>query len=315
MTAVVVLLLGVVLTGVAAPRVLCGLERTSISPSTLLWLWWSVVVGSGVGGAAALAVLVMPSHDRLGPLTGFLAGCWAVLGGSRHSDAAAGLVAGLVIGAVVTRGVWKAGRSVRAARLRSRTTLRLLAPAGRWERDVLWLEYPDALAFSLGGPDRAVVMSNRVGELLSPSEVDAVVAHERAHLAGRHHLQVLVADALASAAPMVPLYRQAPGAIRRLIELAADDEAARQAGAPVVHRALLRIAVQGGGAPPAAALGASGSSGSPIEGRLDRLAHPNGPRPRLLRLGERVVLVATGLTAPLSAGVGLSALLFAISCA
>ncbi len=63
--------------------------------------------------------------------------------------------------------------------------------------------------------------------------------HERAHLRGRHHLMVAVAEALAAALPWLPLMRRSPFLVRALVEVSADSIAARSHGAEAVRTALL----------------------------------------------------------------------------
>ncbi len=72
----------------------------------------------------------------------------------------------------------------------------------------------------------------------APRVVDAVLAHERAHVRGRHHLAVALAVAAADALPRVPLCRAAPGAVGVLCELAADAAAVRRHGPAAVRAAL-----------------------------------------------------------------------------
>lgn len=73
--------------------------------------------------------------------------------------------------------------------------------------------------------------------------------HERAHLRGRHHLMVTIAEALAAA---LPLMRRSPALVRTLVEVSADSAATRSHGAGAVRPALLSMSA---GPTPAHALG------------------------------------------------------------
>lgn len=53
----------------------------------------------------------------------------------------------------------------------------------------------------------------------------AVLAQERAHLTGRHHLVLAGAEALASASPWVPLLAGARREVTGLVEMLANDRA------------------------------------------------------------------------------------------
>jgi hypothetical protein len=50
-----------------------------------------------------------------------------------------------------------------------------------------------------------------------------VLEHERAHPTGRHHLVLSLANALRAVLSCIPLFRQAPAALRELVELAATS--------------------------------------------------------------------------------------------
>lgn len=308
-----VLVLGAMLTAFLAPRLLSGLERTPASPAGLLYVWWSLLAGVASSVVVALGVVLVPGHgEELAPLVRFLASCWTALTSSRmHADAIVGGLIGTVIAVGLIRVTRRVVRSRRAVREKAETTMWMLEPAGHWEHGVLWLEHKQPLAFSIGGRTKAIVASTGLREQLSPAETDAVLAHERAHLSGRHHLQVLLADTLAAAFPVLPLFRQAPAAVRRLIELAADDKAARHVGAPVVRQALVRVASGGQYGLPPAALGAATSA---IELRLARLSHVGRTAAWSARLGEKVCFVAVGALAPALTGAGSLAVLAVVSC-
>ena len=124
-------------------------------------------------------------------------------------------------------------------------------------------------------------------------------------------MQVVVANALAAAIPWLPLFRRARGAVTHLIELAADDRAARQAGATSVHRALLVVGARGGQDLPPSALGAAASA---IDVRLSELARGAQPRSSTMLAGERACVLAVGTLCPaLTGGIGI-VLLSLISC-
>lgn len=71
---------------------------------------------------------------------------------------------------------------------------------------------------------------------LDESQLRAVLAHERAHLRGRHHLLVTLAGALSAAFPRVPAFRVAGEQVARLAELSADDAASASAHRLTVAR-------------------------------------------------------------------------------
>jgi Zn-dependent protease with chaperone function len=113
-----------------------------------------------------------------------------------------------------------------------------------------------------------VVLSSATLHRLEPGQLAAVLAHERAHQAGRHHRLVLLAQALRVGFPWLPAVRLAGKAVARLVELAADDAAARAHGRRQVAAALAAL---GDGPVPTVALGAAMISATE---RVSRLLTP-----------------------------------------
>lgn len=104
-------------------------------------------------------------------------------------------------------------------------------------------------------------------DLLDPVQLDAVLAHERAHLASRHHLLIALTRSLALIFPAVPLVHRGAENVTRLAEMCADDAAARRSGRGALMTALLAMAT--GTVTPAPALGASACA---VTVRVQRLA-------------------------------------------
>ena len=98
-----------------------------------------------------------------------------------------------------------------------------------------------------------------------------MIAHERAHLAGRHHLVIILAGGLRAAFPHIPFFATAASQISSLVEMAADDAAAQRAHRLTLAGALLALAAA---RVPAGALGAGGTAGAQ---RIRRLIE--SPRP------------------------------------
>nr|BFE78379.1 hypothetical protein GCM10020093_009800 [Planobispora longispora] len=121
-------------------------------------------------------------------------------------------------------------------------------------------------------------------ERLDALQVAAVLEHERAHLRHRHHLLLAVVDALGTALPWSRTVRRARAELPALVEMAADDAAARRHGpvpvigalrllapAPLQPRDLGRTPVPGSGWNS----GSPASSGGPAPA-----GHRRAPRPR-----------------------------------
>lgn len=99
------------------------------------------------------------------------------------------------------------------------------------------------VACAVRKPERMILVSTGMQEALTAAQLQAVLAHERAHLRGGHDWAVRIAQVNAAC---LPLRLPAGAALRRatalLIELMADDAAARQAGAVNLANALSRLA-------------------------------------------------------------------------
>lgn len=180
-----------------------------------------------------------------------------------------------------------------ASRLR-REHMRELALIGRPdpETGTIIIDHPSAAAYCLGGPQRAVVITQGAQQRLSKNELTAVLAHERAHLQGHHHVFMSIVRGLRRFLPMVPLFRAAPVQVGRLLEMCADDRAAATVGSRTVATAMLTMAEAG--RVPAAALGASSADAL---SRIQRLVLPGEPLTAVDRGGIVASIIAV-LAAP-----------------
>ena len=158
------------------------------------------------------------------------------------------------------------------------------------EYDALVVDHSSAAAYCLPGRNRQIVLTSATLAALDHRQLVAVLAHERAHLQGRHHLILAVADALQRAFPGVGAYREARSALGRLVEMLADDAAAQRSDRLTVATALVRLAEHG--ITPLAALGAAGESSLVRVRRLVSPTHPLGT--------GRVMLATVGVGALLA---------------
>ena len=145
------------------------------------------------------------------------------------------------------------------------------------------LDAAQPAAYCVPGRPAAIVLTSGALAVLDPGQLTAVLAHERAHLAGRHHLLIALTRGLAATFPGVPLFIRGPAEVARLAEMCADDVAARHSSRPALITALLAMGT--GTAVPAAALAATGGA---VAARVQRLLDPV-PRARHTR--NRLALV------------------------
>jgi Zn-dependent protease with chaperone function len=144
--------------------------------------------------------------------------------------------------------------------------------------------------YCLAGRPHTIVVTSGARDALASDQMQAVLAHERAHLDGRHHLLQVLARTLAHAFPGVALFGDAARQTVRLAEVHADDVAARRHGRRTVAEALVRVAYA---RTPVGALAAGGAEVLPRVQRL--LANPARTTARYrLQWATGMLLVAAG---------------------
>ncbi|MBZ4020302.1 M56 family metallopeptidase [Streptomyces purpurogeneiscleroticus] len=133
------------------------------------------------------------------------------------------------------------------------------------------IEHACPAAYCVAAHGGRIVLTTAALKMLSPAELAAVVEHERAHLRGCHHIITCFTVSVARALPHVPLFSAAERAVARLVEMAADDAAARRVRADVLARGLARLAAGRVENAVVTAAGALHASGGDIAERINRL--------------------------------------------
>ncbi|MEO6473325.1 MAG: M56 family metallopeptidase [Aeromicrobium sp.] len=141
--------------------------------------------------------------------------------------------------------------------------------------------------YCVPGKDGTVVFTSAALLALDDNQIRMVIAHERAHLSGRHDLVLALAGALRRALPFVGSMKVARDEMGQLVEMRADDVAMRLGDRISIAKALVHLAE---GPIPSGALGAGGAALA----RLTRIAEP--PRPigaaeRLLGVGAALLML------------------------
>lgn len=251
-----------------------------------LALAWSAVMSVVLGGVA----LAVPAVPVSGGLARLLAACVMALRVQyAHPGGAVLAGAGAVLAVTVTtRLAWSTAATLAARTRAGRRHRRGLRLAGRADArlGVIIVDHAEPAAYCLPGARRPVVLTSAALNILDDTQLAAVLAHERAHQAGRHHLLVSAAASLAAAFPRVPAFCCARDEVARLAELAADDAAAARSPRLAVAEALLTLGAAPSGA---AALGAGGSTAAARVRRL--IAAPN-PLSRAAAAGGAVAVAA-----------------------
>ncbi|MEI5585325.1 MULTISPECIES: M56 family metallopeptidase [unclassified Agromyces] len=288
-------LLGVVALALAWP-IPVALARASWparSPATALALWQGIALGGALSMIGSLLVFgAAPGGSITGAaadlLPAFAAGPVPDGYGVVHLAALT-----LAVGLAVHLALNLLSTAVRAERARRRQhrLVDLLAQPTVDPAGPRVLSHPVPVAYCVPGIRTATVITEGLVELLDAEELDAVVAHERAHLDQFHHLVLLAFRAWHGALPWFPIANRAERAVALLTELLADDAARRATGAEPLRRALVLVGSAGepgayadaGGVNPDAAM---------LEQRLERLEPGRHP----LSTGARTASwIATGV--------------------
>lgn len=287
-TASSALAIGLVATAVLGPRVL-----RQAAPALMRAPRVAVAVVSG-GVIAWTAALV-----ALGPMVAWAAGGPSLLAGSAgdvcqrclasanpFSGAAgsfalpavvplalAALAAVAILGGVAAELLQRRRDSQATAEWLAATATSAIVSGHR----VLVIEDASPYAWTLPSRHGGIVVSSGALDALSDSELDAVLAHERAHLLQRHHVVAAVAAGLRRTLGWVPYVRAATAALPHYLEISADAHAQRLAGTRALASALLIL-----GSPTMIAGARADRAGLPV-------LHAAGPE----RIGRLVGAVTT----------------------
>ncbi|MDH6139986.1 MULTISPECIES: M56 family metallopeptidase [Kitasatospora] len=282
LAAALVLALYAVLVGTVAPRRLARAHWPQRAPRLALAVWYGLAATFTVACSLAAYHLTLTGPHAHGLLALF------------DSDAPSAAEGPTVLLPVGLGALWPLGAIAAAARRARRERadhLDRLALAGRRDAalDAVLLDHPTPAAYCLArGP---VVVSSGALAGLPSGQLNAVLEHERAHLTGRHHLLLTVSSGLSRALWRLPLAHGLRQQTATLLELMADDRAARRCSAEDLAAAVCEVAT----AVPSATALAAGGAGALL--RIRRLLRPAPP----LRLPVRLAVlaaIALGPTVP-----------------
>ncbi|NUW39525.1 M56 family metallopeptidase [Nonomuraea rhodomycinica] len=244
-TAMLLLTYAVVL-GAVAPAMLQRASWVERAPRLAMAAWRSLTVA--VPGAALLAglTMVVPASPLGAPLARALDACVMMMQDSYATPQRVLIimVALLLSVAIITRVAYGVGVELGRAWWERRRHMAVLRMVARRDvrLDVLVVHHRAAIAYCLPGRGGSIVLSSSALSALGDRRLAAVLAHERAHLRGRHHLLTATARGLRRAFPLITLFATAEREIDRLAELAADDAAVHASDRLTVADALLTLA-------------------------------------------------------------------------
>ena len=275
------LLLGAGTVATVGPVWLRRLASPRRHPALALGAWVVSVAAVVVGVVAAAVVLLLPDPSAPGATVGLVSSCLhaAARGAAFPWVLAARLTVGLLLASAVVRLGVVAAAVARWRRVQRARQVENVDRTATIAGGVHWIGSRKPAAHSIGGRSPRIVATTGLAGL-GADRCAAVLAHERAHLQGRHHLLVGVVSVVAQAWPSLPLCREARPAVGLLVEMAADAEAARRHGHHALATAVVDL-VAAGARPPAAALGAVDAHDGLPPTALARLAwldHRHGGR-------------------------------------
>lgn len=210
-----------------APRLLVRTTRLRRSPRAALLLWQAISLSTVLCLLAAgpLAVLHVRSQPA-GPVQLVLTGV--------------AVVASVVVLVRLVRRGHQIGRRIRAARTEHRDLVDLV---GRHEdQRTRVLPSTRVSAYCLPGLGSRLVITEAALTDLPEDELDAVVAHERAHLRERHDLILEFFTVLHTATPRALRADAALREVALLVEVLADRAARATTGEVALGRALVALA-------------------------------------------------------------------------
>ena len=279
------------LVGAVLPRLLARARWAHRAPAVAVLAWQGLMVTFVVATALAVYHAVFAGEHLHGGLIGLLSLCGPAGAAPSHAPAARDafvLAAPVVVLLLPMARLVRCAVRARRARQRQLDMLALVgAPAPEYGATVV--DHAAPAVYCLPGRTARVVVTRGALDVLSDTELRAVLEHERAHITGRHHLPHLLADAFSRAFPGLPLARLGKPQTVLLLEMVADDRALRLHSREALATALCEVA---SGRVPGAALGAGGS------GALIRLHRVLTPQPGPHWTARPAIVTAT-LAAPL----------------
>jgi Zn-dependent protease with chaperone function len=272
------------------PALLSPLTRRGVSVRAGLAAWLAAMASVLVSAAVAMEMSFRTVAADWPQLTQDLCRSVAgnactpeVYGSVLYQAGVTVLAASLALAGAVA--AWRYARRVRRSRAQTRSHARAALLVGRaiaGRARTVMLDDPRPAAYCVAGPPAAIVVTSGALAVLDQPQLEAVLAHEGAHLAHGHHVLATVTRGLAAAFPGIPLFTRGAAEVARLTEMAADDTAARTSGRTALAAALVAIATgaawsSAAFSSPGIPLGAMAAAARAVPDRVERLLRPSSP--------------------------------------
>lgn len=259
---------------VLGPR-LASASWTQMAPRVAIFTWQALTVSAVITVMLAGLTLLIPITALAGDLGAIVHACaTSIASAYGSSQFLPGKLLGAFLAVILPAWLGLCAARVLFAGWRSRRRLRrslsLMTQPGPCS-GVVVLDAATPAAFCVPGRTALTVVTRGALDSLSPGELEGVLAHEEAHLRGRHNLAVALSAILARAFPRVRLFQVATRETRQLIELLADDAALQRVDRVNLASAIVSLAEMRA---PAAAM-AMAQDGAVL--RVARLLSPGPP--------------------------------------
>jgi len=268
------------------PRPLGRLSGPGASPRLGIAAWLAAIASVLALALAALGLLARTAIDGWPAFARTV--CESVTAGTcppgvyRSAAYELGLALTAFLGGIIMIVLgWRYGHSLRRARSKTRAhaeAARITGHPVAGADAAFLLDAAQPAVYCVPGRPPAIVLTTGALAVLNPGQLRVVLDHERAHLAGRHHLLLAVTRSLAAVAPAVPLFARGTSEVARLAEMRADDVARRAGGEQGGRTLLTALLAMGAGlaARPGPAAWLPATSGA-VTARIRRLADPPPP--------------------------------------
>lgn len=275
----------------AVPAQLSRAQWPARAPALGVLAWEAIAAALVLSVLASGFAMIISWHPADETVCAVWRLCLDALAGAHGYVARVVAWSGLVLFALGLGRLAAAGMSMARAAERRRQHGDLVRLVGRRrpEMGATVIDHPEPAVYLVPGRGEQVVVTTGALSRLRPDELAAVLAHERAHTRGRHHLLLTASGLLHQAFPRVGAFGHVDRQVRQLVEICADDDACRHHSRLALARALVTLGT------PAAVPGTLGAGGGEALQRMHRLMDPPPPLPRRTRVAVAVALAALPL--------------------